>query len=399
MRVVLLVGRSTGGIGTHVGQLVADLRHLGLEVVVVTHPLTAERFGWQDARTWWPTDPRHPLAAVRNLRRLRELVAGADVVHAHGHQAGLLATLVALAARRPGVVVSQHNLVLTGSGLRRVKAAAQRLVARRADLVTGASTDLVEQARALGAADARLAPVPSPKVPALLADPVLDDAGRAALADRLIGPAARRPHDPGGRSPLARGALNPAASRPWLVLTVSRIAPQKDLEVLVTAAADVQAACRFVVVGDGDPDLRSRLQEQIRRTGVPVELAGARGDVAQLLRAADVFVLPSAWEARALVVQEAMAAGTPVVASDVGGLRDLVAGSGCLVTAGDALGLARAVDTLLADPALRARASRAGREAAAALPDGPSAAQEWVRWYDEITRSRRSAARSPAAMT
>jgi glycosyltransferase involved in cell wall biosynthesis len=386
MRVVLLVGRSTGGIGTHVGQLVADLRQLGPEVVVVTHPLTAQRFGWDDARTWWPHDPRHLLAAVRNLRRLRALVAGADVVHAHGHQAGLVATLLTVAAPRPGLVVSQHNLVLAGSGLRRVKAAAQRLVARRADLVTGASTDLVEQARALGAADARLARVPSPKVPALLAEPVLDAAGRAALAGRLLGPAAGRP-------------LRSGADQPQLVLTVSRIAPQKDLEVLVTAAAAVHAACRFVVVGDGDPDLRARLQEQIRRTGAPVELVGARDDVAQLLRAADVFVLPSAWEARALVVQEAMAAGTPVVASDVGGLRDLVAGSGPLVAAGDAEGLARAVDTLLADPGLRAQAARAGRKAAAALPDGPSAAREWVRWYEKITRSRRSAARSAAPMT
>ena len=184
-------------------------------------------------------------------------------------------------------------------------------------------------------------------MPALLAQPVLDDAERAALAGRLLGP---------------------AADRPQLVLTVSRIAGQKDLGVLVTAAAAMRAACRVVVVGDGDADLRIRLEEQIRRTGAPVELAGARDDVAQLLRAADVFVLPSAWEARALVVQEAMAAGTPVVASDVGGLHDLVAGSGRLVAAGDAEGLARAVDALLADPQRRAQASRAGREAAAALP-------------------------------
>ena len=415
MKVVQLVGRSTGGIGTHVGQLVAELRQLGLEVVVVTHPVTAERFAWNDARTWWPRDPRHPLAAVRNLRRLRAVVAGADVVHAHGHQAGLLATLLAVAAPRPGVVVSQHNLVLAGSGLRRAKAAAQRLVARRADLVTGASTDLVEQARALGAADARLARVPSPKVPALLAQPVLDDADRADLADRLLGlaacgplsaaarglrgPAALDPAAPDPHGPAAGTVPGSAAGRTQLVLTVSRIAPQKDLEVLVAAAAAVQVPCRFVVVGDGDAELRTRLEDQIRSTGAPVELVGARDDVAQLLRAADVFVLPSAWEARALVVQEAMAAGTPVVASDVGGLHDLVAGSGCLVAAGDADGLARAVDTLLADPVQRTQASRAGRQAAAALPDGPSAAREWVRWYDEVTRSRRSAARSAAPMT
>ena len=169
---------------------------------------------------------------------------------------------------------------------------------------------------------------------------------------------------------------------------------------LVTAAAAVRAAVPLSSSwGTATPDLRIRLEEQIRRTGAPVELVGARDDVAQLLRAADVFVLPSAWEARALVVQEAMAAGTPVVASDVGGLRDLVAGSGRLVAAGDAAGLARAVDALLADPERRAQAARAGREAAAALADGPSTAREWVRWYEEVARSRRSAARSDAPMT
>jgi glycosyltransferase involved in cell wall biosynthesis len=378
MRVVQLVGRSTGGIGTHVGELVGALRDLGVDVVVVTHPLTAERFGWADARTWWPRGWRRPGAAVRDLARLRALVAGADVVHAQGHQAALLATLLSVVARRPAVVVSQHNLVLPGSGLRRVKAAAQRLVALRADLLTGASTDLVEQARAFGAHDARLARVPSPKVPALLAAPVLDAAGRAALADELLG------HDPRRRP---------------LVLTVSRIAPQKDLDVLVRAGAALRRPCRWLVVGDGDPGLRTRLEEQIQRTGAAVELVGARDDVAALLRAADVFVLPSAWEARALVVQEAMAAGTPVVASDVGGLRDLVADSGRLVAAGDAEGFAREVETLLVDQDVRAEASRAGREVAAALPDGTWAAREWVGWYEEIIHSRRSAARHRAPMT
>ena len=307
MRVVLLVGRSTGGIGTHVDQLARDLRRGGTDVVVVTHPSTAQRFGWDDARPWWPDRSAGAVAGLRRLWRLRRLAAGADVLHAHGHQAGLLATLLSLTATRPAVIVSQHNMVLPGSGLGRVKTWAQRWVARRADLLTGASRDLVEQARALGAADARLAAVPSPKVPALLAADVLDTAGRERLRERLLGPA---------------GAGFP------LVLTISRIAPQKDLGTLVEAAAALRAPCRWVVVGDGDPDLRRGLEDRVRRTGAPVELVGARGDAADLLRAADVFVLPSTWEARALVVQEAMAAGVPVVASDTGGLRDLVEGVG-----------------------------------------------------------------------
>ena len=148
MRVVLLLGRSTGGIGTHVDQLARDLRRGGTEVVVVTHPGTAERFGWDDARPWWPDRSAGAAATLRRLWQLRHLAAGADVLHAHGHQAGLLATLLSLTAPRPAVIVSQHNMVLPGSGLGRVKTWAQRWVARRADLVTGASRDLVEQSRA-----------------------------------------------------------------------------------------------------------------------------------------------------------------------------------------------------------------------------------------------------------
>ena len=150
----------------------------------------------------------------------------------------------------------------------------------------------------------------------------------------------------------------------------------------------MQRACRWVVVGDGDPDLRRGLQDRVRRTGAPVELVGARDDVADLLRAADVFVLPSAWEARALVVQEAMAAGVPVVASDTGGLRDLVAGVGPLVPAGDAAGLADRGRGGAADPDLPRRWPAAAGRAAAALPDGADAAREWVAWYAAVVDAR-----------
>ena len=339
MRVVLLVGRSTGGIGTHVDQLARDLRRGGTDVVVVTHPSTAQRFGWHDARPWWPDRSAGAVASLRRLWRLRRLAAGADVLHAHGHQAGLLATLLSLTATRPAVIVSQHNMVLPGSGLGRVKTWAQRWVARRADLLTGASRDLVEQARALGAVDARLAAVPSPKVPALLAADVLDTAGRERLRERLLGPA---------------GAGFP------LVLTISRIAPQKDLGTLVEAAAALRALCRWVVVGDGDPDLRRGLEDRVRRTGAPVELVGARADAADL----------------------------PVVASDAGGLRDLVQGVGLLVPVGDAAILADQVEAVLLDPDLHATLASRSRRAAAALPDGAGAAGEWLTWYAAVVDAR-----------
>ena len=96
-----------------------------------------------------------------------------------------------------------------------------------------------------------------------------------------------------------------------------------------------------------------------------------------------MFVLPSEWEARALVVQEAMAAGTPVVATDVGGLHDLVAGTGLLVPPGDPEALAEATDRVLADPGLRDELAASGREVAVELPDGSDTVSRWLAWYCE----------------
>jgi glycosyltransferase involved in cell wall biosynthesis len=140
-----------------------------------------------------------------------------------------------------------------------------------------------------------------------------------------------------------------------------------------------------VVLGEGDLHLLEQLRHQARAAGAPVRFAGSRADVDRWLRAAEVFVLPSQWEARALVVQEAMAAGTPVVATDVGGLHDLVVGTGLLVPAGDPEAIAKATDSILADPGLRERLAAGGREVAQALPDGSDTASRWLSWYSQTS--------------
>ena len=170
----MLLGRSTGGIGTDVAQLSADLRERGVNVMVVTHPLTAEHFDLGPVQLCWPGSAGM-VHALRDFRALRRLAVTADIVHAHGHQSGLLATFCTLRLpggpkpRTPKLVVSQHNAVLEGSGRQLLKRLSQRWVARRADLVTGASSDLVKEALASGACRAELAEVPSPRVPELLA--------------------------------------------------------------------------------------------------------------------------------------------------------------------------------------------------------------------------------------
>jgi glycosyltransferase involved in cell wall biosynthesis len=375
VKVVMLVGRSTGGIGTHAVDLAQGLRALGDDVSFVTDPLTADRFAVPDALPWWPGRDGGPVGFLDHLRRLRRLVRDADVVHAHGHQAGLVATVVAAGTHTP-VVVSQHNAVLVGGPRRRLLGLVQRMVARRADLVTGASSDLVAESIRLGARDARLAAVPSPRVPGLLAQEVLGIEARHALAGELL-------RDKG---------IDAELGTP-LVLTIARIAPQKDLETLVEAAA---ASISFhlgetpapravwVVVGDGDADLLSRLRERVQAGTSAVHFVGPQDEPDRWLRAAEVFVLTSHWEARALVVQEAMAAGVPVVATDTGGLRDLVAGVGSLVSVGDPSAVAAAVERYVSDPAARHTASVAGRERATSWDDGKATASRWHEWYSAL---------------
>ena len=370
MKVLMLLGRSTGGIGTHVAELSADLRNLGVDVIVVTHPLTATRFDLEPVRLWWPGSGGW-VRSVRDLWLLRRLASSSDIVHAHGHQGALLATLSTRGLGRvPKIIVSQHNAVLPGTSRQGLKRLAQRWVARHADLVTGASSDLVGEAAAFGASRAELAEVPSPRVPELLAQPPADGPTRAVIRGSLI----------------SSLALDHVDLAPPLVVTISRIAPQKNLPVLVEAASRLLSTCTWVVVGDGEPELLAQLQAQARALGAPVHFVGPRMDVDQWLRAAEVFVLPSAWEARALVVQEAMAAGTPVVATDVGGLHDLVAGTGLLVIPGDPEAIANATDRVLSDAALRADLAARGRHVAATLPDGRDTASRWLERYAETLR-------------
>jgi len=368
----MVVGRSTGGIGTHVAQLSADLRDRGTDVIVVTHPLTARRFDLGPVRLWWPGSAGW-IHTLHDFRHLRRLALDSDIVHAHGHQGALLAALSMMSIAlpqdrsRPKLIVSQHNAVLESSGRQGLKRVAQRWVAHRAALVTGASGDLVKEALRFGAGRAELAQVPSPKVPELLEQRPADEQVRAEIRATLFS---------------SLDLLEVDLALP-LVVTISRIAPQKNLPVLVEAASRLRSPCTWVVLGDGDPDLLTALRAQARALSAPVHLLGARNDADQWLRAAEVFVLPSQWEARALVVQEAMAAGTPVVASDVGGLHELVAGAGLLVIPGDPDAIAEATDRVLSDPGLRADLALRGREVATMLPDGHDTATWWLERYAE----------------
>jgi glycosyltransferase involved in cell wall biosynthesis len=152
------------------------------------------------------------------------------------------------------------------------------------------------------------------------------------------------------------------------VLAVGRLEPQKRLDVLVDAVAGWPTAPAPAVFIAGTGSLEADLRRRIGRSASPVQLLGRREDVADLLAAADVVVLPSAWEGYPLVAQEALRAGRPLIATPVGGVPDLVGDAAVLVPVGHPQALRRALLDLLGDPAARERRARAGRAQAARWP-------------------------------
>jgi glycosyltransferase involved in cell wall biosynthesis len=143
-----------------------------------------------------------------------------------------------------------------------------------------------------------------------------------------------------------------------IVGNVARLAPQKDHATLLEAAR-ILGDVRFVIVGDGE--LREELER--RAHGLPVELTGARDDVPELLASFDVFAFPSLFEGLCLAVIEAQAAGVPVVATPVGGIRETVVDgeTGLLVPPRDPAALAAAIRRLLDDRDLARRLAEEAR--------------------------------------
>jgi len=169
------------------------------------------------------------------------------------------------------------------------------------------------------------------------------------------------------------------------LIAVGRLKAPKDFLTLIRALAALPAGSfEAVIVGDG-PD-RDAVEAEIRRLGLDgsVRLTGERGDVPALLAGSDVFVLSSRSEGLPVSVLEAMAAELPIVASNVGGLAELVVDgeSGILVPPGDPESLAGGLRRLIEDPELRRGLGAAARARAEASFDLASFQRAHVELYD-----------------
>lgn len=171
-----------------------------------------------------------------------------------------------------------------------------------------------------------------------------------------------------------------------LLGTVGRLNAAKDHANLLDAMAMLRARgvdCALMVAGDGE--LRGALQQRGRALGLEacVHWLGARNDVPDLLAGLDLFVLSSLTEGYSMALVEAAAAGLPMVATDVGGNREIVTTeNGLLVPAADAQALALVIARLAAEPAIRRRMGKAARSWALRHGDVGQMAVAYAGLYD-----------------
>jgi glycosyltransferase involved in cell wall biosynthesis len=372
LRVAFVLGLATGGTASHVAALVSGCRDAGLDVSVLGPAPTLELLG-QPGRNSAAvkkyrvpvTDRLRPGSAVVAVAALRSAFAAShpDVVHAHGVRAGALAALAIGTMgrrRRPALAVTVHNAPPDGRAGRLVYGALEQICARRADLVLCASADLLARMRRLGASDAQQFDV------------------------------APEPLKPPSAEEIARARADIGADDRPVLLTVGRLARQKGLDVLIAAAArwrDRDPQPRIVIAGEGP--LAAGLRAQASQADADVLFLGAREDVPALLAVADVVIVPSRWEARALILQEAMRAGRPIVAANVGGTPELTGGdSAVLVPPEDPAALAAAVLNVLDDPVLCARLGETASARSASFPTQKDGVNAAVSIYTKLANGR-----------
>ncbi|MDQ1714505.1 MAG: hypothetical protein QOC60_450 [Frankiaceae bacterium] len=344
-----VLAQTSGGIGRHVRDLAGRLTELGQPPYVVAPRDVIDRFSLDAVAAATAVDVADARSFGAARRAIRRVSAASDVVHAHGLRAGAMAARSRVAGGAP-VVQTWHNLPPTDGVAGRIGTQLARLSARGTDITLAVSDDLVALALASGARDARWTPV---------AAPAIGTPTRSVAAVRADLGAANRP----------------------LVVAVGRLARQKGFDVLGEAGdilAEETNPPVIAVAGEGP--------ERATLSGTTLVLLGARDDIASLLAAADVVVMPSRWEGWPLVAQEALRAGKALIASRVGGLPRLAGDAVEWVPADDPGALAVALRRLLADDVRRGALEAAARRRALELPDEAATMAALLAVYREVRR-------------
>jgi starch synthase len=370
-----------GGAGVHVEFLARELRPLvELDVHCWGEVSAAERAaGVLRHRPWSALDTANDALRTFSVDlAMAAALEGRELVHSHTWYANLGGHLGKLLYGIPHVMTA-HSL----EPLRPWKAE---------QLGGGYALSSWAERTAIEAADGVIAVSGAMREDILSCYPALDP-DRVHVVHNGIDTSLYRPDH--GTDVLQRIGLDP--KRPF-VLFVGRITRQKGVPHLLRAVRDIDPAAQVVLCAGApdtpeiDQEFRDLFQElsRVREHVHWIPQMLPRPEVIQLLTHAAVFVCPSVYEPLGIVNLEAMACGTPVVASQVGGIPEVVddGKTGLLVPVDDDFeaGLARALNEVLGDPDAARRMGEAGRERAVGEFGWDAVARRTVRLYEEILK-------------
>lgn len=337
-RVLEVLGQSAGGVGRHVAEIVAALDHDDDMVIEIAAPSDLRvPMPKEIVAVPIPSGVRGHAGATLKLRAVVRL-GRYDLIHAHGLRAALDAGIAGRTLRVP-VLVTMHNLIrpeYSGRSNTRLFARLEPLAVRMSARTFVPSEDIARHLRAA--------------VPGRASDIEVLHAGTAS------------PPQPARSRDAVRAELEIDEDAP-LIVTVARLHPQKNVASLLEAVSGIDDAV-LAIVGEGP--LEGDLKRHSESLGIAARVAfvGFVDNAADYIAAADVFCLPSAWEAIALAAQEAVMLGVPVVTTDVGGMSELITDgeSGRLVTAGDIGVLRAALVEIISEPELGRKYAQRARD-------------------------------------
>ncbi len=347
-RVLHVSATSTGGVGLN---LLLLARHMNREAFDLTFALPEDSHFFKEieatgVRVKRLSISRSPLKAV-NLKGYREIKAllrsgRYDLVHSHTSVGGYLGRLAAHSMGVPAIW-SIHGWAFNYPRGSRLYRKALYMLERWIDRYTRHYVAVCAKMRDIGVENG------------------LCQEDKVTVIYHGIDAAAINRGAVDLRSDLKIGQERP------VVGAVGRFEEQKGLDTFVRAARLIKDRFRgvkFLLVGDGP--LRPEIEEQIGVEGLTADfiLTGWTTRVADYMKTMDIFCLPSRWEAMPLIVLEAMAMGKPIVATEVGGVGEVLRDEGAdfLLRPDDAEGLAEAVLVLLGDRAKREALGTANRE-------------------------------------
>ncbi|KAF0112124.1 MAG: D-inositol-3-phosphate glycosyltransferase [Chloroflexi bacterium] len=385
-----LGGKDTGGMNVYVAELTRELGREGIHVDVFTRsqdehvPHVIHSLGYGNRVVHIPAGPEVPLPkpelasyiplfAEEIQRFAAEKGIQYDLIHSHYWMSGIAAEILKTVWNVP-VLQMFHTLGLMKNRIAQspeemegdYRINGERQVMRTADKIVAATQAEEAQLEFLYGVEAQKIVTIPPGVDIARFYPIPDDEAKEAIGHQGC---------------------------PRLLLFVGRIEPLKGVDTLIRALALVrqsgilESECYSLAIIGGEPDAPSevmsaemaRLQALCSELGIGdlVVFLGKRAQetLPYYYSAADILIMPSHYESFGMVALEAMACGTPVIASQVGGLAFLVQDgiTGFVVPGGDPLALSKTLTRLIQQPELR---ERLGHQAA-----------EYAKWYswDKIT--------------